>query len=292
MSSNLDRRFRTFLCVQRFEEACHSRRVADFLIAKMKQIDFEVTLENYADDVRRLYGLFRPNARPEEIQCKEFETGVVNRVVKLDDPGSNGPLVFRIFRMRILETLSADQREKQRSSASLSNRALELEAVRKASELGISVSPCATFRNGFIYRFVDGDLLTFETYDYETARKVAAKIARLHRMDLGALAGRTPSVYWVVGTAGDPKTTEEEREFFDRKMKESEFEEHRSQLPGYKAICEEMEQIHERILEKDAYGPVCFCHNDLNLTNLLIERSPEREPILLDFEWVSGQTRL
>ena len=252
----------------------------------MKQIYFEVSVESYANDIRKLYILFRPNARPEEIRCEEFSVGIVNRVIKMDDPTSNDPVVVRIFRMKLRESMTVEELEKDLKSASPQNRALEMEAIRKASEVGITVRLYATFRNGFIQPFVDGDSLSFEKYDLQLAKKIAAKIAQLHRLDLRPLAGSTPTVCWLVGKADDQKKIQEERDILDRKMKESPFEYHK-RLPGFHELCQEMEHIHEVLLEKDAYGPVVFCHNDLNLSNLLIERSPEREPVLLDFEWVS-----
>lgn len=151
------------------------------------------------------------------------------------------------------------ERERDLSNTSLMDKSLELEAVRRASELGITVKLCATFRNGFIYRFVDGDVLTFENYDLDIAKKVASKVAMLHRLDLGALANKTPTLDYILGKAGDLKQLQEERDFLDRKMRESEFEEYRSQLPGFKKLCEEMEKIYEILLQKGALGPVCFC---------------------------------
>lgn len=252
----------------------------------LPQIDFEVTVSNYAADIRKLYSLFRPNVQPESVQCEEFEVGVINRMVKMDDPVSRDPIVIRIFRMKIIETLSVEKQEKERANAALANRELEVAAVRQASALGITVKLCATFRNGFIYRFVDGEMLTFERYDFELAKKVATKIAQIHhRMDLGALASPAPVVSWMLGKADDPQKMQEEREFIDRKMKESPFEEHRSQLPGFIELVEEMERIYETLSQKNALGPVCFSHNDLNFTNVLVDRNAE--PVLLDFEWVS-----
>lgn len=225
----------------------------------MERIDFSVTIEKYEDDIRRLYRMLRPKAKLEEIRCSEFELGVVNRVIKMDHPGSDGAIVVRIFRMKLRASMTEEERERDKSNTSLPDKALELEAVRRASELGITVKLCATFRNGFIYRFVDGDALIFENYDLDIASKVAAKVAKLHRLDLGALADKRPTVDYILGREGDLKRIQEERDFLDRKMRESEFEEYRSQLPGFKKLCEEMERIHEILLQKDALGPVCFC---------------------------------
>ena len=78
----------------------------------------------------------------------------------------------------------------------------------------------------------------------------------------------------------------ERRVLFDKGMEESEFEELRSHLPRYSRLVDEIERLHELIVEGDAYGSLCLCHNDLQLTNLLIDRQT-KEPIFIDFEWVS-----
>ena len=115
----------------------------------MKTIDFEVTVEDYANDIRKLYGLLRPTANREEIECEEFSVGLMNKVVKMDDPNSNHPIVFRIFQLKKLERMTPEEREKDKMVTSPAKRALELEAVRRASELGITPKMCASFRNGY-----------------------------------------------------------------------------------------------------------------------------------------------
>lgn len=225
---------------------------------KMEKIDFEVTIENYGNDIRKLYTILRPNVKPEEVQCNDFDVGIMNRVVKMDDPVSNDPIVFRIFRMKVLETMTEEEREKDKTKSCLTDRELELEAVRRAGELGITVKLCATFRNGFVYRFVDGEMLTLESYDFEVAKKIAANIAKLHGMDVGAMARKRP-VGYLGKESADPESTKEESDFLDRKMRESEFEQFRSYLPSFTELSREVEKIHEILLQKDAYGPVCFC---------------------------------
>ena len=253
----------------------------------MKTIDFEVTLENYSNDIRKLYGILRPAADPDAIRCKDFDVGIMNRVVKMDDPSSKYAIVFRISRMKILEAMSPEEREEDKSRPSLANRELELEAVRRASELGITVKLCAIFRNGFVYRFVDGDMLTFENYDAEIASRTAASVAKLHRMDLGAMAREKPAILWNLGRDRDQAEVQQERAFYDQKMKEGGLVEPCGRLPSFTKICAELESVHEILVAKDAYGPICFCHNDLNVTNWLVERDSKRRPVLLDFEWVS-----
>lgn len=258
---------------------------------EIKKIDFEVTLENYADDIRQLYTILRPTAKREEIHCKAFDIGIMNRVVKMEDPTNDKALVFRIFRLKLLQALSAEEREKDKNKCdpTITGKALELECVKRASEQSITVQLCATFHNGFVYEYADGDMLTAEIYDLETAKRIGATVAKLHRMELGNLKTmlrERPLIYSSLGLESDPKELKKECDFFDAKMKQTEFDEFRSHLPSYTELCDELVRIHQILLAKDAYGPVCFCHNDLNITNWVIERNTKK-PILLDFEWVS-----
>lgn len=61
----------------------------------MKAIDFEVTLENTKDDVKKLYTIVRPAAKLVEIEYEEFKEGVINSIVKLSDPLHKDPIVIR-----------------------------------------------------------------------------------------------------------------------------------------------------------------------------------------------------
>ena len=252
----------------------------------MKAIEFEVTLENFQNDIRQLYTLLRPGVMVDEIsEFVEIEVGVVNTIVKIDDPKSNEPVVIRVYAMRLLQSMSEEQRKTAKPLRI--DRALELEAIRKASELGIGPKLYATFSNGFICKYIDGPMGSFELYDLPVAQKTAVKMAKLHRMRLDdKLVRPKPSVYWLVGKEGDKEFLLKEREAFDKKLEESGIEQLRS-LPSYSALSEEYERMHELVFERDAYGPVCFCHNDLNLSNLLIDRKT-KEPIFIDFEWVSS----
>lgn len=276
----------------------------------MKKLDFAVTPKNFENDVKRLYTILRPDIRPDEIECDGFGEGCLNSLVKLDDPKNRDPIVVRVYLLKLLASMSEEERELEKSRPSLVNRELELEALQKASELGITVRLYATFQNGFIYRYVDADMNSFELYDFEVARKTAMKLAKLHRIDLSGLAREKPAVYRILGR-DDPKCELEQRAFFDRKMRESELEQLRTSLPSYSKLSQEFERLHDLIFEKDAYGPICFAHNDLNLGKNFIGRSPyltdlqpncflliagnlliekhSKEPILIDFEWVSTE---
>lgn len=257
-------------------------------IKKMKKLDLEVTIENFENDVKKLYTLLRPEISVDEIsECREIEVGVVNSIVMLNDAKSNDPVVVRVYALRLLQSMTEEKRKSQAERPLRINRELELAALREASELGITAKLYATFSNGFIYKYVDGDMATFELYDLPVARRTAAKMARLHRIRPDeTLVKPKPAVFTILGKDENRDFVLADRAAFDKKMAESEFEELRNGLPKFSTLAEEYERLHDLVFEKDAYGPVCFCHNDLNLSNLLIDRQT-KDPILIDFEWVS-----
>lgn len=151
----------------------------------MSKFDFEVTILNYQNDLRKLYTMLRPHIQLDEIsECREIEVGLVNSIVKMNDPKSNEPVVIRVHKLRLLSSMSEEQREKQLNQATLINLALELEVLRQTSELGITTKLYATFKNGSICKFVDGVMNSFESYDLEMARQTAIKMAKLHRIRL------------------------------------------------------------------------------------------------------------
>lgn len=253
----------------------------------MKKFDFEVTVDNFQNDIKRLYIMLRPTVKADEIsECREIEEGIVNAIVRVNDPKSDEPVVVRVYLLRLLQSMGEEEREKQKSQPPPINRQLELEVLRNASELGITAKLFATFSNGFIYKYVNGITNCFEAYDLPVARQVAIKMARLHRIRLAdGLAQSKPGVSWILRD-DNPKLVMERRALFDKKMKESEFAELRGRLPSYSKLCEEYERLNQMVFERDAFGPVCICHNDLNFANLLIDRQT-KEPFFIDFEWVS-----
>ena len=256
--------------------------------AKMKKIDFEITIDNYKEDIKRLYTMLRPHVRLDEIsECREIDQGIVNLIWKVNDQKSDEPVVVRVYLLRLLQSVGEEEREMQKNEPPPIDRRLELEVLQAASELGITAKMFATFKNGFIYKYVDGLTNCFEAYDLSVARQVAIKMARLHRIRLAdGLAQSKPGVSWILRD-DCPELVREQRALFDKKMKESEFEELRSQLPAYSSLAEEYERLQKMVAEKDALGPVCICHNDLNFGNLLIDRQT-KEPFFIDFEWVSN----
>lgn len=246
----------------------------------MKVLDFEVTLENTEDDLKTLYVMVRPNIKPETIKCSEFKEGVINSIVQLDDPISNDPIVIRTYMLKMKKLRQQDSNGFDLEK--FSNRKLELAALKKASEEEITVKLIATYKNGFIYKYIDGEVNCVELYDLETvAKKTAIKMAKLHQFDLPE-ASKEPQVLKFAG----------ENEFdqytigFDHLQKNSKHDEFKNVLPLYNQLQDDYKRLHKLVLDKKAYGRICFCHNDLNRTNLLIEKTT-KDPIFIDFEWVS-----
>lgn len=250
----------------------------------MKTIDFEVEANNHQNDIKKLYNLIRPEVKFEEIEYKEFSEGVCNLIVRLDDETNKDPIGIRVNGFKI-----NSEKIKEKDKKMGSNRELELAILEKANDLGICSKVFASFENGLIYKFVDGVTNSFELYDLETAKKTAIKMAKFHRIDVNESgAEKEPVIYKYLGT-NDEKTyqlNKEKMKEFDLKMQESEHDELRNYLPKYSNIFEQLEALHELILERNAYGSIYFCHNDLHQENLIIEKST-KNPFFIDFELVS-----
>ena len=67
----------------------------------MKSIDFEVTLENSTNDIKKLYQIIRPDVALEDIKYDSFKEGVINLIVTLDDDKHNEPLVIRTYSLKM-----------------------------------------------------------------------------------------------------------------------------------------------------------------------------------------------
>lgn len=118
----------------------------------MQSFDFEVTLENSENDIKKLYTLVRPDVRVEDIEYNNFKEGVVNLIVRLDDPIHRQPIVIRTYalKMRAESNKNGDDFD----ISKYQNRTLELAAIKAASDLKCSVEMIATYKNGSVTYFI------------------------------------------------------------------------------------------------------------------------------------------
>lgn len=193
----------------------------------MKEIDFEVTLENTEDDVKQLYKLLRPETKDDEIEYNCFQEGVNNLLVKLDDKKNRSPIVVRTYD---LKSISKKQSDIKFDVSTLLVRKLEIEALKKASELEITIKLIATYNNGFIYEFIEGETVDKYGYDQAIAKKTAIRLARFHKIKISDdLVAKRPKIL-------EKSPTQQLHEIIDKKMKESEHKEFNSFLPIYTDI--------------------------------------------------------
>jgi len=160
----------------------------------MQHFEFEVSIDNTENDIKKLYTLIRPDVKVEDIKYENFNEGVVNLIVKLDDSKSNSPLVIRTYGLKMKQSKTEGF-----NLSKFENRELELEALKQASDLGITAKIIATYSNGFVYKYIDGEVSSYELYDSELAKKTAIKMVKFHTMDLKELAGKNPLVYTFLG---------------------------------------------------------------------------------------------
>lgn len=259
----------------------------------MKKIDFEVKEDNLEDDLKKLYTIIRPNSNANEIYLEEFNEGIVNSIVRLNDSKNKESIVIRTNSLRIKAfkvNSKADDGSVRNQSFKFINRDLELVALQKASELGITFELVATFNNGFIYKYFDGTVNNVYDYDLEIAKNTAIKMAKLHnciKLDsLNGLARQRPLADKYAGKEPDPFFMQ--KQYLDELMRnDKEYEDYRSNgLNSYQDLQKEYERLDDILEKKDANRRFCLCHNDLTLNNLLIDKK-KKVCLFIDFELVS-----
>lgn len=231
----------------------------------MKKIDFEVKIDQIERDLKKLYKIIRPKF--EDIKIIELNGGVSNLMFKLDDSINKKSIVIRVFR----------------PNKKFFDCGIEVATILKASELKITANLLGVFDNGMILDYLDAFMNSVQSYDQEIAKLTAQKLAKLHTIDMNGIANHRPLIFKWLDRQSEPLY--DKKTFLDQRMEESDFVEFNTILPSYSKIEKLTEQLHEMVLERDCYGPITFCHNDLNLTNLLIERKT-RDVFFIDFEWV------
>lgn len=215
----------------------------------MKEIDFKVSLEDTENDIKKLYKFIRSDVNDNDIEYYQFNEGVLNLVVKLDDAKHREPLVFRSNALKILK-LRNEGEERTLDPREIRRRVIELASMKKANDLNITVKLVASYKNGFVYKYVDADLNNLDLYDLQMARKVATKMARLHSIDFRKIADEEPAIFSMVNYRDEKREAK-----IDKQMKDSSAKEVK-QLPLFSQIKKEFRKIHTLILENDAYGEI------------------------------------
>jgi ethanolamine kinase len=241
-------------------------------------LDIEVRKPTLRNDIRTVYERLHPNEDMSKLVMNELTEGAVNCMFKcyLVDQSCDRAIIVRLFNFRMDTSAFSSEAE------SLQNRDLEFEGMCRASNLGICAKVFARFKNGIAYAYVPGNTLQLkQVHDIELGRKIAAQVARLHTLNLRNNRSEHPTQMLRMRHESMP-AFERMFEVIQGKIDKSNIEEYKF-LPKLREINDEITKI-ERRLEQIGLGEVAFCHNDLNLSNIIYNES-SGEVKLLDFEW-------
>ena len=249
---------------------------------KAPKIKFEVRLNNLDNDVKQLYTMIRPGVEIGDIEFFPIKEGFMNSMIRLNDPKSKHPIVVRTFDGKKLENETSTNVDYKKN---IHNRDLELAVLEKSSELNITAKLIATFDNGLIMDFINGSDFYIGNYDIETSKEFARRLAKFHQIKLDDLVEKRPIVdeFSEKGPLKVKKIIKEMDEFMEQNK--DVIMEYTNNLPSFTHLQKEFKDLHNFMLEHDAYGHICLAHNDLNPGNIMIENTGI--PYLIDFESVS-----
>lgn len=210
------------------------------------------------DDIEKgsqiILKLIRPDWDLEKIRCKLFTDGITNKLVGLfdDSRSENDGVLVRIY---------------GKNTEQIIDRKAEVENFKFLYRAGIAPDLYATFDNGLVYKYIRGETLTTTTVrDPNIYRVVARTMARFHRL----------------GTSGKGAGDETNKSGLWNKMEQfanlipERFSspsidlQYRKTFPqGVKSLRADIETV--KTLLENIGSPVVFCHNDLLLTNILVQ---------------------
>lgn len=254
---------------------------------KYPKFNYTVRPAKLIEDVKALYTKLRPGTRIENVKTYPLNNGLVNSLIHLVDETTGDQVVFRTFGVKL--SRFADPTNRTRF-VDPHNRELELATLRRASELNITSKLIATYNNGLVMQYIDGDIVRSSTYDIEIGKELARRLAKFHRIKLGNLVRNEP----LLDSYADGKRDRPIRgnatlmALLEEEIREK-FDEFRSKLPSYSELRKQFAELYQLLLKRDVLGEIVFGHNDLNGANIMIE-SGTRTPYMIDFETVSTFT--
>lgn len=207
------------------------------------------------DGSRTILKLIRPDWNLENIRYKLFTDGITNKLVGLfndSHPEDDGVLV-RVY---------------GKNTEQIIDRKAEFENFKFLYRAGLAPDLYATFDNGMVYKYIKGETLTTSTVREPSIYRLVAKtMARFHRLgtsSVNAEDGAIKSELWnkmeqfanlIPKRFSSPSNDLQFRKTFARGI-----EDLRADIETLKTLLE------------DIGSPVVFCHNDLLLTNILLQR--------------------
>ncbi|CAD5111466.1 DgyrCDS777 [Dimorphilus gyrociliatus] len=224
----------------------------------MGKIDGFVREDNLKEDAIKIVKKIKPEWKDEDIQTKEFSEGITNKIILIWSGERENGILVRVYGA---------------NTDVIIDRSVERRNIQLLCKVGCSKPLYATFDNGIAYGFIEGVTLDEETVkDPEIYRCICKEIIRFHSVECD---GEKSAYIWTktrMFIENMPeKFPEEER---TKKLKEK--------IASKETLLNEMEMLQNELSNLDS--PVCFCHNDLLLQNLIYNKEKNRV-YFIDYEY-------
>lgn len=198
----------------------------------------------------------------DKVKSKLFTDGITNKLVgfwTIDDCSKKDMLLVRVY---------------GQSTDAIIDREAEKKNMLLMSELGCAKPLYAVFANGLCYGYVHGQCLNVDLVrDQDVNQLIAAEMAKIHSV---VPSGPTEACIW-----------HHLRNFISllpEKLSDPKKEERRQNLlPSNEQLVSEVIEMEAKI-KPVTTSPIVFCHNDLLVGNIVLNRVDNRT-YFIDFEY-------
>ncbi|XP_074108658.1 ethanolamine kinase 1 isoform X1 [Cotesia typhae] len=237
---------------------------------KEVHIDIKIDENDYQNDIKTIVDILRPEWPKYQLQFKIFTNGITNKLIGvyyLDHYSEM--LLIRIYGNKT--DLLIDRKDEVRN-------------IRVLNKAEYTHSLYATFNNGLVYEFINGEVLTPETViNPDIYWLVAKRLAQMHLLDPREYCQGTN---WGDDADREPIIWNKTEKFlglmpksFDDPIKQARFEE---LIKPHSVLQQEYKLLKSSLIKLDS--PIVYSHNDLLLTNILYDKTIN-SVTFIDFEY-------
>ncbi|XP_050545828.1 ethanolamine kinase 1 [Daktulosphaira vitifoliae] len=226
--------------------------------AEVPHVPVFIDDENVEKGSRDVIKQIRPHWDFEDTKFKLFTDGITNKLIGWFS-GDDGILV-RIYGKNTDRHI---------------DREAELRNFKILYYAGHAPDLYATFENGIIYKFIEGETLdTVTVREPSIYRMVAKEMAKFHKLDIGDPWTTKPQIWNKIDLYLKliPDTLSSTTK--DARFKKA--------FPyGVQGLRSEIEAV--KLVVEKIKSPTVFSHNDLLLSNIIVQRNSSGRPIKISF---------
>jgi len=240
----------------------------DNKLSGIPYVDIDVDASNVTENVFEILKVAKPTWKSEEIKYEEsakgLKRGLINTMVKCY-PESNPKDAVMV---RVKNNKFAQQWQLTTST--------ELLCVKYFSDQGYAPTVLATFKNGFCYEFIQGEVLSSPRLNEDKIwPQIAEYFAKFHSVtDL-----QVPES--MGGYKQSEAMFEQLFKMYPEKFDDPEKDRRFKELPKLEVLKEEFELVKKNAME--IQPKIVLCHNDVRAENILYNDENEKVHFV-DFE--------